>query len=205
MRLDCHTLSIEYAELDPASVEIVIIDSMKRRGLVDSAYNERRQSCENGLTMLCELAGKQFPSLRHVPQAVFDTHAPRLGETVRRRVRHNLAENERVLRFAECARKRDWDRAGELLYESHASLRDDFEVSCPELDRIVEIARGCDGVFGCRMTGGGFGGCAVALVKPAAVAGFSRAMRTEYLKSHRLDPVIYPTAAQAGAGVERVA
>ena len=199
--LDCHTHEVTGVPLAPDAFEIVIIDSMKRRGLVDSAYNERRESCEAGLAELCRLAGEDYPSLRHVPADVFDMHGATLPENVRRRVRHNIGENARVLRFAESARAGDWSTAGRLLVESHASLRDDFEVSCAELDAIVEIAAGVEGVLGCRMTGAGFGGCAVAMVAPDAVAAFTARMRAEYPARCGMEPVIYVTRAEPGAGI----
>ena len=199
--LDCHTHEVSGVPLAPDAFEIVIIDTMKRRGLVDSAYNERRASCEEGLAELRRLAREEYPSLRHVPADAFEALAPALPENVRRRVRHNIGENARVLRFAECARAGDWATAGRLLVESHASLRDDFEVSCAELDAVVEIAGAAEDVLGCRMTGAGFGGCAVAMVAPGAVDAFTARMKREYPARCGMEPVLYVTRAEPGADI----
>ena len=200
--LDCHTHDFEGVPLDADAFEIVIIDSMKRRGLVDSAYNERRQACEEGVEILRKGSGVDYPSLRHVPPEVFETSKAHMPENIRKRVRHNVSENERVLAFARLAREGRWEEAGRLLYESHASLRDDFEVSCKELDAIVNAASGIPGVLGCRMTGAGFGGCAVALVRPSARENFVQQMQTALTKELAQVPIFYVTKAVEGAKVE---
>jgi galactokinase len=199
--IDCHSLSCESVPFDGSCATIVIVNSLKRRGLVDSAYNQRRRQCEEGLEMMQRLAGETFPTIRHIPGEVFMRHADSLPELVRRRLRHNLGENRRVFEFVAAMRASDFTRLGALLNESHVSLRDDFEVSCAELDTIVEIASGCNGAFGCRMTGGGFGGCAVALVEPAAVESFEHTLSRDYYAPRGLKPEVYTSPAAAGAGI----
>ncbi len=199
--LDCHTHEFEGVPLDGGAFEIVIIDSMKRRGLVDSAYNERREACEQGLEILRENSGVEYPSLRHVPREVFESCQVDLQEIICKRVRHNISENERVVCFAQLAREGNWEDAGRLLYESHASLRDNFEVSCIELDAIVDAAAKVPGVLGCRMTGAGFGGCAVAMVRPTQSENFINQMRTLLKKELGQEPIFYVTKAEAGARV----
>ncbi len=199
LRIDCHSLEFERVPFDSAAARIMIVDSRKQRGLAGSEYNRRRSECEEGLKKICELEGRKFETLRHVPIEVFKRHAGQIPEPARRRVRHNLTENRRVMDFDKALRAGDWTRAGALLYESHASLRDDYEVSCPELDRIVEIARGCPGVFGCRMTGAGFGGCAVALVRPGAVEAAAETITRQYEAATGLCPEIYITSPAEGA------
>jgi galactokinase len=117
------------------------------------------------------------------------------------RARHVISEIARTLDFAAAMEKHDYVAAGKRMYESHASLRDDYAVSCPELDSLVEIARGVPGVFGARMTGGGFGGCIVALTKSSAVAALTKQLETEYPLRHGKQPTIFATTATQGAHV----
>jgi len=201
--LDCHTMEHELVPFDSAGAALVIINTKKRRGLVESEYNRRRAECEEGLARLCQLAGQPFETLRHVTPDVFAAHEARLPEVVRRRVRHNVTENARVRAFVEGLRRGDWPVLGTLLYESHASLRDDFEVSCAELDAVVEMAGRCPGVHGCRMTGAGFGGCAVALVEPAAVSTVCSALARDYEALFGVTPDILVSAPAGGASVVR--
>jgi galactokinase len=201
--LDCHTMEHELVPFDPNGAAIVIINSMKRRGLVDSQYNQRRAECEAGLERLRDLAGEPFETLRHVPPSIFAQFETSLPETVRKRTRHTVTENARVCAFVEGLKRGDWSRLGKLLYESHASLRDDFEVSCAELDAIVRIASRCPWVYGCRMTGAGFGGCAVALVQPASVPSVCSALAREYTAMFKVSPEILVSAPGEGAAAER--
>ncbi len=218
LRIDCHSLDYDTVPFDPAGAAIVIINTNKPRELRDSDYNRRRAECEEGLARLRELAASdasaagdaphprdpRFPTLRHVPAAVFARHEGDLPADVARRVRHNLSENARVNEFVAALETGDWTTAGRLLYASHTSLRDDFQVSCAELDAIVEIARTLPGVHGCRMTGGGFGGCAVALVRPDAVDAFAAALAPEYRRRTGLTPDIYTSPPAEGAGIRAV-
>ncbi len=199
LKIDCHTLEYELIPFDSDKASIVIINSMKKRGLVDSEYNQRRTECEEGLKKLQNLAGKDFPSLRHIPMDIFETYQSELSENVIKRVRHNLTENKRVVDFTEALAAGDFNRAGELLYQSHASLRDDYQVSCQELDMIVKIAADIPGCYGCRMTGGGFGGCAVALVQPETVEGFVFELSKKYSQQSGKSPDIYVTPACSGS------
>ena len=201
--IDCHSLDYQLFPFDSSGASIVIVNSMKRRGLMDSEYNQRRFECEEGLRIIRERSGVNYETVRHIPMDVFTAHAAELPENSRKRLRHNLSENARVLSFSEGLKQNDWPTLGKLLYESHASLRDDFSVSCAELDRIVEIASTCDGVYGCRMTGAGFGGCAVALVKPDMVAPFVERLTGKYRGTFGVTPDTYVSAPAAGAGVRR--
>lgn len=202
--IDCHTLDAKLVPLDPTGATILIINSMKKRGLVDSEYNKRREECAAALKTLSELGGEDYPSLRHVPVEVFDRHADSLAEGPRRRARHAITENHRVETFAREASAGRWTEAGVALKGSHASLRDDYQVSCAELDFLAEAADTIDGVHGCRMTGAGFGGCAVALVVPekanAAAAEFQRRFEKEF----GVRPDVHLTRPGAGARVHYV-
>lgn len=198
--LDCHTLDFRHAALDGADANIVIVNSMKKRGLVDSEYNQRRAECEAGLAAVRRLAGGAFETIRHIPAEVFESVAGQLEEGPRKRLRHNIGENARVHAMAEALARGDAAAAGMLLYEGHQSLALDYQVSCAELDAIVDIASRIDGVHGCRMTGAGFGGCCVALVRPSAVDAFRAIMEAEYREAFGKSPEILATRAAGGAG-----
>lgn len=203
LQIDCYTLETEAFPFNSAMASIVIINSNKSRELRNSEFNTRRKECEEGLAMLDALCGGNYETLRHVPAEVFARHQHCLPPKIAQRVRHNLTENQRVKDFVEALRRSRWQVAGDLLYQSHASLRDDYEVSCPELDTIVDLAANTGLAYGCRMTGGGFGGCAVALVPPENVAEFSARLAPEYKARTGISPDIYATKAAAGARLER--
>jgi galactokinase len=193
--IDCRSLDLRAVSI-PADASIVVLDTATRRGLVDSEYNERRTRCE--------AAARFFgvPALRDVDEAMFDARAGELDAVTRRRARHVITENARTLTAADALERGDMRRVGMLMNESHASLRDDFEVSREELDDMVSIALEQDGCYGARMTGAGFGGCAVALVDRSSVATFIRATEMRYLETTGLKPSAYVCAAAAGASVE---
>jgi galactokinase len=156
--LDCQSLAIEYVELDPRKISVLIVDTGVSRELVTSVYGERRKTCQDAATALGVV------SLRELNEPPIG-----LPESQLQRVRHVIHENRRVIEFADALRRQDWVAAGRRMYESHYSLRDDYEMSCDELDCLVDLAHKighAGGVFGCRMTGGGKGGCVVALVDP---------------------------------------
>lgn len=201
--IDCHTLDAIPVPFDSQNAAIAIINSMKRRGLVSSEYNRRRAECEEGLQLICEWSGETFSSIRHIPLDIFAKFQERLPVDVCKRLRHNLTENDRVNSCVQLLACDNFNSVGRLLYASHASLRDDFEVSCAELDAIVDIASHCEGVYGCRMTGAGFGGCAVALVIPEHAESFKNRMIDEYSRIFSKAPEIYITPPSAGANVQR--
>ena len=202
--VDCYSVETTDVPFDSSKSAIVIINSMKKRGLVDSEYNRRREECEQGLNFLRQVTGIDFPSIRHIPLNVFEKHSAEMTENSRKRIRHNLTENLRVKEFVTAMEKDDFQKAGELLYQSHESLKNDFEVSCPELDAIVEIALETGGVYGCRMTGAGFGGCALALVKPGAAEEVGESVTHKFEKIFNVTPEIYISAPKNGAGVDSV-
>jgi len=195
--IDCRSLDTRAVPL-PHDVAVVVLDTATRRGLVDSEYNERRTRCES--------AAAQFGvrALRDVDEEMFATQAGTLDDVTRRRARHVVSENARVLAAAQALGAGDARRVGALMTESHGSLRDDFEVSRPELDAMVEIALAQDRCFGARMTGAGFGGCAVALVARDAAERFASAVAKRYESEVGLTPAVYVCAASAGASAERL-
>jgi galactokinase len=163
--IDCRDLSTTALPL-PAESIVVVLDSNTRRGLVDSAYNERRAQCEEVAAFF------GVPFLRDVTYAQFQQKAAHLSELSRRRARHVITENERVLAARDALLAGDAPRFGRLMVESHASMRDDFEISTPALNLLVETALAHPACFGARLTGGGFGGAGVALVRRAEVDAF---------------------------------
>jgi galactokinase len=194
--MDCRSLTLTPAPL-PAGCSIVIADTGKRRGLVDSAYNERRAQCEAGARAL-DVSHLRDVTMHGLWQA---SQAGRLDALARRRCEHVVAEDGRTLAAFACLRAGDAIAFGELMDQSHADLRDKFEVTCPELDTMVAIARSQPGCLGSRMTGAGFGGCTVSLVRDEAVAAFVPALTAAYLKAHpTMKPAVYVTRAAAGAG-----
>ena len=193
--IDCRTLDTDPVPI-PADVRVVVLDTATKRGLVDSAYNERRSQCE----AVARFFG--VPALRDVDATSFTARAHELEEMPRKRARHVLTENARTLAAARALNTGDVAEVGRLMNESHASLRDDFEVSRRELDVMVETATAHDGCHGARMTGAGFGGCAVALVATEAVDDFVRHVGPAYERVVGLRPAIYVCRASAGASVE---
>lgn len=192
--IDCRSLATEAAPLPPDTL-VVVLDTATRRGLVDSAYNERRAQCE--------AAARFFgvPALRDVTPEQFQARAGELDDLTRRRARHVITENERTLQAAEAMRRGDAAALGALMDASHASMRDDFEISRPEMNTMVELAQAHPASCGARMTGGGFGGCAVALVRSAAVGAFVTIVGERYRQATGLTSAIYVCEATNGAEV----
>lgn len=194
--IDCRSLETENVPLPPDTV-VVVLDTATRRGLVDSAYNERRRQCE--------AAAQSFgvAALRDVTLADFETRAASLDEVTRRRARHVISENERTLAAAEAMKAGDARKLGDLMNASHASLRDDFEVSSDALNQMVACAQSHPACYGARMTGAGFGGCAVALVQAAAAQDFVAQVEQCYTAATRIQPNIYICTPTNGAEVVR--
>ncbi len=192
--IDCRSLATQAVPLPPGTV-VVVLDTATRRGLVTSAYNERRAQCQ--------AAARFFgvPALRDVSLEQFQAQEGRLDDLTRRRARHVVTENERTLQAAEALRQGDAATVGRLLDAGHASLRDDFEVSSHELNVMVECARAHPACYGARMTGAGFGGCAVALARAKAAADFVATVAACYQDSTGIKPNLYVCHATDGAEV----
>lgn len=193
--IDCRSLACQAVPLPPDTL-IVILDTSTRRGLVESAYNERRAQCQQAADHFGARA------LRDVPHALFMQRAAELEAAPRRRARHVISENKRTLEAAEAMRRGDATTLGRLMNESHDSLRYDFEVTNRELNLMVDLARSQPGCLGARMTGAGFGGCAVALVATDRAVPFSSAVTEAYARASGMACAIYMTPAVAGASVE---
>ena len=192
--IDCRSLQTEPVPLPPGTV-CVIMDTSTRRGLVDSAYNERRRQCE------AAAAHFSVSFLRDVTLDAFIEQADMLDAVTRRRARHVITENARTLQAAKVMRMGDAESLGRLMNASHASLRDDFQVSSRELDAMVSLAQQHAACYGARMTGAGFGGCAVALVDAARCTAFAEEVGQAYEAETRLMPAVYISTAAAGASV----
>jgi galactokinase len=193
--IDCRDLATRAVPLPPGAVAVVL-DTSTRRGLVTSAYNERRAQCEEA----ARLFGRA--SLREVTLEELETRWDQLPDPLRRRARHVVTENVRTLAAADALASGDKARAGRLMVEGHRSLRDDFGVSSDRLDAMVEAARETDGCYGARMTGAGFAGCAIALVEESAAAAFVATVQRRYHGRTGLEPSIYVCHPSAGAGLE---
>jgi galactokinase len=195
--LDCRSLEIQHIPL-PKNVSIIILDTSTRRGLVGSAYNERRSQCEEaarwfGVKALRDVSVQQLVNVQGKHEG--------LGEEAFRRARHIVTENERVLLALGAMKNNNAHALGDLFNQSHESLRDDFEVTNDALNIMVECARQQKGCYGARMTGAGFGGCAVALVDEGNVEEFENAIARAYRQRSGLDANVYICKASEGAGV----
>jgi len=202
--IDCRSLEYEYVPFDNPDVKILVCNTGVKRELVDSEYNTRRSECKQGVALLGERLRKDVKALRDVTMEEFQQCAQELPENIRKRCRHVISENHRVLRARELLKSGDYQGFGEILYDSHASLRDDYEVSCSELDTMVEILGSLDGVLGARMTGAGFGGCTVSIYNVKEGKNQQAVMEevsSRYTEATGITPEIFFTSAESGASV----
>lgn len=196
--LDCNTLSYRYSKLALDGCSIVITNTNKTHSLVTSAYNERRAQCESALKALQKV--KPIKALGELMNAEFDAIASAIPDPVeRRRARHAVYENNRTLEAVKALEANDVKRFGELMNASHVSLRDDYEVTGPELDTLAELAWQQDGVLGSRMTGGGFAGCTVSIVRDAAIPAFEKNVGDAYTAKIGYAPSFYVANIADGA------
>jgi galactokinase len=196
--LDCRSLDMRVVSI-PAGATVVVMDTGARRALTASAYNERRASCQAATKALAALR-PGLRALRDVDEGLLEAGRDRLDATTWRRARHVVAENQRPFALAAAFAKGDLLAAGRLMNESHASLRDLYEVSSPELDLVTELARRHEGCLGARLTGAGFGGCAVALVRVDHAPRFIADMTAAYSRERpSLPGAFFACRPQAGA------
>ncbi len=197
LMLDCRSLEYQLLPV-PANLRLVVCNSMVRHELASGEYNLRRGDCETGVKLLQpHLPG--VSALRDVEIQDLEEYKQLLPERVYRRCRHVITENRRVLQAARALESKDADQFGQLMYQSHASLRDDYEVSCKELDLLVDLASSSPGVYGARMTGGGFGGCTVNLVRAGCAATFQAHIAQAYRGKTGIAPVVYICEPAQGA------
>jgi galactokinase len=200
MFLDCRDLTYRPVALPENDLVLVVCDTNAPRRLGDSEYNVRRAECDLAVATIAEQE-PSVQSLRDVDPEMLARHAPRLAPAELARAEHVVLENVRVLRTVEALEAGNLAAVGRLFAESHASLRDRFEVSSPELDAMVEIAAATTGVVAARMTGAGFGGCTVNLVRRDALHGFRAAVQREYPERTGREPRVHAVTAADGAGV----
>ncbi|MCX7899395.1 MAG: galactokinase [Methylocystis sp.] len=197
--IDCRTLERTPVSIDDR-VRIVICNTMIKHELASSAYNERREECEHAVALLSRVLDG-IRALRDVTPDALALHAASMPERILRRARHVVTENRRVLDMAAALKRGDLSLCGRLMNASHLSLRDDYEVSCAESDLMAALAQQCEGVFGARMTGGGFGGCTVNLVERQSGDRFIENISEKYRKATSLIPQIFCCAPSAGVGM----
>lgn len=201
MFLDTNDLSYKYANVKLPDAKIVIINSKVKHSLVDSAYNERREQCTKALELLKTVVDIQ--SLGDLDIEKFEANKYVITDkTVQNRAKHAVYENQRTIQAVEALENNDIEKFGKLMNESHISLRDDYEVSCKEVDILVELAWETEGVIGSRITGGGFGGCTVSIVRNDAVDKLSDHVRKEYKERTGKNPEIY--IVDIGDGAKRI-
>ena len=196
--LDCRSRRPELVPMSDSSVALLIVNTNVKHELTGGGYAQRRAQCEQAAQIL------GVPSLRDASEDLLQAARSRMDDVVFRRARHVIGEIQRTVQAAAEVRASNWPVVGQLMYASHASLRDDYEVSCAELDVVVDIGRAigpAGGVMGCRMTGGGFGGCAVALVRADQMAAISQRLAAEYEQRTNIKPTLFVSRPAAGAMV----
>ena len=196
--IDCRTNDYELVPFENEDYKIVICNSNVERGLVDSEYNQRREECNKAVEFLNSKLDKEVKALRDVSLAELEQFKGKLEENVYKRAHHVVSENKRVIESQKALKRNDMQRFGELMYASHKSLSEDYEVSSKELDLLVKIAEK-EGTEGARMTGAGFGGCTVNLVKTDKVEEFSENLKKAYLEESGLEAEIYISNPAEGA------
>lgn len=196
--LDCRSRETQLVPMNDPAVSLIVVNTNVRHELANGEYGMRRSQCETAAKVL------GLASLRDATPDALENAKGKMDDVVFRRARHVISEIERTVHAAEGIRAANWPAVGQLMFASHYSLRDDYEVSCKELDAVVEIGEGLGikgGVFGCRMTGGGFGGCAVALIQTELIEAISQKIAAEYKKKTGIEATIFTTRPAAGATI----
>ncbi len=192
LKLDCRSLEMEHIPLSP-DLLVAVLDTSTRRKLVDSAYDQRVKECQTSALFF------GMSSLRDVEETIFNQRMGELDETLVRRTRHVITENQRVHQAVDAMQNNRFVELGQIMNASHGSLRDDYEVSSPALNQIVDCAMQAPGCLGARMTGAGFGGCAVALLRAESASGFTASLIESYHQTSGLTASVHICTAEAGA------
>ncbi|PHX74186.1 MAG: galactokinase [Chitinophagaceae bacterium] len=198
IKLDCRSLSFHYIPLALGQNKLLLFDTMVKHELASSEYNTRREEC-NAVVSFLQNLGHPVQSLRDVDMVMLSTSQSSINPVLFKRAKYVIEENSRLNSFAESVSKSDWQAAGSLLFQSHEGLKNEYEVSCTELDVLVDAVRGMDGVWGARMMGGGFGGCTLNLVEESKVEAIVDQVNAGYLKSFGLKPKHYIAGTCNGA------
>ena len=199
--IDCRTNEYELIPFRNHDYQIVICNSKIQRGLINSEYNKRREQCKKATEFFAYKLGHKIQALRDVTIDEYKKYQRQLPEIIARRARHVIFENYRVQAGIQALRTGNYSTFGQLMIESHQSLKDNYEVSCEELDLLVDLALKQEGVLGARMTGAGFGGCTVNLIEQNYIDGFKKSIKNEYKKITGINPDIYITLPAEGAKV----
>ncbi len=199
---DCRSGQRQFVKVDPDDLRIVVANTMIKHELTGGEYAKRRKQCEEAAAWFAKNhPGASIKSLRDVTIKMIQQAEGKLDDVIFRRARHVVSENQRTLETAIALSQSKYERAGEMMQQSHRSLKDDYEVSCPELDFLSAEAMKVKGVYGARMTGGGFGGCIVALVRPRDVEALNAHLEKTYHEKFNIKPAVFATTATAGASV----
>jgi galactokinase len=198
IQIDCRALTHEHVPL-PSNVRIIAVNSMVKHALATSAYRQRVEECQEAVRII-QQTNPEVQSLRDVSCSLFERVQHRLPPIPKRRARHVISDNQRVLELAAASRAHDLERMGRLFIASHRSMQYDYETSCIEIDFLVDTALSIEGVYGARLTGGGFGGCTVNLVSPSAVDRFQELLTKAYQERFGIVPMFYDCKPAAGAG-----
>ena len=199
--IDCRSNDYELIPLKDPNYQIIICNSKVQRGLVDSEYNKRKEECKIATEFFKHKLNREIRALRDIAIDEYEKYQAQLPEIIARRARHVISENYRVQVGMQALREGNFSAFGQLMIESHRSLKNDYEVSCAELDLLVDLALKQEGVLGARMTGAGFGGCTVNLLKRDYVDFFKEKIKKEYKKITGINPDVYLTAPSGGAKV----
>jgi len=199
--IDCRTNDYELIPFKDNNYQIVICNSRIQRGLVNSEYNRRREECKAAAEFFAYRLGSKIRTLRDVTIEECKQYQEYLPEPIGRRARHIISENYRVQTGAQALREGNFSAFGQLMIESHRSLKDDYQVSCAGLDLLVDLALKQQGVLGARMTGAGFGGCTVNLIEKNYINCFKKNIKNEYKKNTGINPDIYITLPAEGAKI----
>jgi len=199
IRLDCRDLSFELFPFKNTGYNLLLADTQVKHSLASSAYNERREQCEQGVHTIAQIY-PQIKSLRDVDMRMIGNALAQLDPVVAKRCEYVVEENDRLIRASEALTDGNMNLVGELLYGSHYGLKDKYEVSCPELDFLVEVAQNTSGVLGARMMGGGFGGCTINLIESGSVENFKANAQEAFEKKFGKAPKFYEVSISDGAG-----
>jgi galactokinase len=201
IKLDCRSMEYEYIPFNFPEYRIVLVNSMVEHSLASSEYNIRRKQCEEGVAVMKKFLGEHIKSLRDVPLKELMAHKQDMGEEVYRRCAYVIRESERLLRGCELLSKGDLEGFGKLMYETHEGLSKEYNVSCPELDFLVEQAKTFPEIAGARMMGGGFGGCTINLIEESAVNRFTEFVQGKYQERFNKVPEVYTMIFEDGVKV----
>jgi galactokinase len=200
LRVDCRSLEYEYFPFDFKNVSIVLFDTNVSHSLASSEYNQRRKECSDGVSII----GKQFPgieSLRDVSLDLLHEFKAKLDPVVFRRCKYAIEENNRLLQACTALNNKDLNKFGSLMYQTHEGLSKDYEVSCKELDYLVELLKGNPKVYGSRMMGGGFGGCTINLIEKDSIEEITKYVSINYKKKFDIDSKTYVTKINNGTSI----